>query len=147
MKKYKFVIIIIVFCSLNIGCNSCDEVQGIKISELLSRQIDDSYCETLENAIKLDKEAIIKVSTYKISDAAGYDHGYVLVSLIEKIGEQEYLKAIESVSTEQKQHIESYLWAGIDYGVNKIYKFKKLEELLPELAKFLKNRQNHQLTK
>ncbi|WP_158237253.1 hypothetical protein [Aquimarina sp. MAR_2010_214] len=120
------------------SCNNCNEIQGIVISELLNRQINDSYCDILNKAIELDKEAIIKISTIEVSDAAGYDHGYVLIRLIEKIGEQEYLKALENVSTEQKKSIESYLWAGLEYGGNKIYSNKKLNEVLPLLAESLK---------
>ncbi|WP_132065995.1 hypothetical protein [Aquimarina spinulae] len=129
---------IIIISMTIISCNNCNEIQGIEIPELLNRQIDDSYCDTLDKAIKLDKEAIIKISTYKISDAGGYEHGYVLIRLIEKIGEQEYLRAIENLSLEEKKSIESYLWAGLGYGVNKIYKTKKLNEVLPLLAELLK---------
>ncbi|WP_160112004.1 hypothetical protein [Aquimarina sp. AU58] len=138
MRKLHFFVMITIVYTMIMSCSNCREIQGIKISELLNRQIDDLYCDTLDKAIKLDKEAIIKISTYKISDAAGYDHGYVLISLIEKIGEQEYLKAIENLSLEEKSSIESYLWVGMEYGGNKIYEYKKLNEVLPLLAKSLK---------
>lgn len=129
---------IIIIYTMTIGCNNCSEIQGIEISELLNRQIDDSYCDLLDKAISLDKEAIIKISNYKISDAAGYDHGYVLIRLIEKIGEEKYLKALEGASIEEKTSIESYLWAGLEYGGNKIYQNKKLSEVFPLLAESLK---------
>ncbi|WP_299610448.1 hypothetical protein [uncultured Aquimarina sp.] len=138
MQKYKFVIIIIVVCSLSISCNNCDQVQGIEISELLNRQIDDSYCEILDNAINLDKKSIVKISRYKISDAAGYDHGYVLVRLIEKIGEEEYFNGFQNLSLNEKKSVLSYLKAGLENGGNKIYKFKKLDEIFPILSKSLK---------
>ncbi|WP_152537511.1 hypothetical protein, partial [Aquimarina pacifica] len=62
------------------------------------------------------------------SDPAGYDHGYVLVRLIEKIGKKEYLKAFEGLSLEEKKNILSYLREGLKYGGNKVYQYKKLDE-------------------
>ncbi len=137
MQKCNFIIMIIIICTFTIGCNNCDQVQGIKISELLNRQIDDSYRELLDNAVKLDKEAIVKISTYKISDAAGYDHGYVLVRLIEKIGEEEYFKGFENLSLKEKKSVLSYLKAGLENGGNKIYQYKKIDEIFPILSSSL----------
>lgn len=138
MKRINFFLLFIIISSITIGCNNCSQVKGIKIPELLNRSVDESYCKLLERALELDKDAIIEISVFDVFDSASYEHGYVLIRLIEKIGEEEYLKAIKNVSVEQKKSIESYLWAGLEYGGNKIYSNKKLNEVLPLLAESLK---------
>ncbi|KAA1242523.1 hypothetical protein F0000_25150 [Aquimarina sp. RZ0] len=128
------LIIILVSCS---GANK-ECIQGIKVSELLeSATTNYSYCSLIKKSIDLDSEALIKISTLPVFDAAGYEHGYVLINIVEKIGEDKYIAIISNIKKEDKKTIKSYLEVGLEYGGNKSYKDKELKEIFPKLANHL----------
>ena len=80
-----------VYLNLNRGSKV---VNGIEISEVLlvhtkDRGID--YCEILSTATKGDEESIRELLLLEIYDAAGYDHGTVIVDLIKIVGEDKII--------------------------------------------------------
>ena len=137
--KYSLVLILLVALQ---SCNSekCNSVSNFDVGELLlisSKEKSYNYCELLENAIKKDQEAIIKISLLQFDGSAGYDHGYVLVKLIDTIGENEYLKAIQNIYNKEKGFIEGYLDVGLEYGNIKKFQEQSLEKAFPKIYTFL----------
>lgn len=50
-----------------------------------------------------------------IYDAASYEHGDILIQLLENLGDEHYGKVLSSVPTKQKVvSLQSYFWAGMD---------------------------------
>ena len=70
----------------------------------------------LEYAVKGNKEILNDFLELEIYDSAGYDHGLVLIKLIEHIGETKFLELTKSLSNKSKSMNLNYLEAGILYG-------------------------------
>lgn len=137
MNKIK-IIAVGLLLSIFMACNSKCNLNGISASELLmtnaeERNID--YCDILTLASSNDKSAIKQISLLEFENAVGYDHGIVLVKLIEKVGERNYIEGIKGLSAEQLNKVKSYLEVGIEYGdTNREQEFKKR---FPQLFAFL----------
>ena len=71
------------------------------------------------------------------SDGAAYDHGAVLVDLIEKIGEEKFVQSIKTINDSEKKWIKGYLEAGIEYGSNVNIKGQTLKDVFPKIYDFL----------
>lgn len=122
------------------SCNNKCFVDDIEVSELLStvakeKSID--YCDLLKDALAGNKKAIKNLSLLEFNDATGYDHGVVIVDLITKLGETEYIKVISTINTEQKNLINSYVDVGLEYGSSPLLKGKDFKTTFPDLYAFL----------
>jgi len=139
MKKY-CLLIIIVFLLFACNNDKCKNVQDIVVSNLILETIDSSknYCNLLDKAIRGDKSSIEKISLLNLYDGSGYDHGFVLIQLIEKIGEDSYIKALKKkgLSNDEKSKIKSYLDVGLEYG-SKENKNKMLKDIYPNIHNYL----------
>lgn len=127
-----------VYLNLNRGSKV---VNGIEISEVLlvhtrDRGID--YCEILSTATKGDEESIRELLLLEIYDAAGYDHGIVIVDLIKIVGEDKIIRAIEVMNCKQKTSITSYIEAGLQYGNNPNSAKQELNDIFPDVYNSLK---------
>lgn len=132
----------IVLCHILQSCqkSTCKLPSGNSVSDLLitvSNEHNYNYCQLLESALKGDNNSIKKLSLLDFSDAAGYDHGAVLIELIHEIGPKKYTNALTSTSKEQKNLIEGYLDVGLMYGFRKEYENKPLREVYPDIHTFL----------
>ena len=110
-----FLFSIMVFMSF--ACSRQKEISGIEVSELLLVVLEEKnidYCELLSEAIKGNESSIREISLLKINDGAAYDHGAVLVDLIELIGEDKFVQSIKSTSDIEKKWIKGYIEAGIE---------------------------------
>lgn len=138
--KNLFLILVLSTAFQSCRTDNCNAVSNFEIGELLltsAREKSYDYCELLEKAVNKDQEAIKKLSLLEFDGAVGYDHGYVLVKLIETIGENNYLTAIQKVSNEEKGFIEGYLDVGLEYGNFEQYQGKQLKEVFPTLYNYL----------
>lgn len=136
LNKYSILIMLFVFHSCNTKCN----VDGIEVSELLltvSSEKSYNYCSSLENAIKGNKNSVKELALLEFNDSSGYDHGTVLVELVEKIGEKKFINAISLIHSKDKNKILEYLEVGIIYNENESLNNKKVEEVFPILYAFL----------
>jgi len=125
---------------LAISCNNKCIVNNIEVSELLgtvAKEKSIDYCKLLKTALTDDKSAIKKLSLLEFDNAAGYDHGVVIVDLITVVGEAEYMKAISTANKEQKILINSYINVGLEYG-NHHLQGKDFKNVFPDLYVFLK---------
>lgn len=128
MRKLKLILLTLSFMSC--GDYSCkNEV----ISEfLLEFAIDNeyNYCQLYSESSKGDLESIKEISLLSFYDGLVYEHGLVLISLINKLGEDKYLESLTDTDIDERKKICSYLRAGLNHGnikeateFSKIFKF------------------------
>ena len=131
MKKLFLVLLIVVVIIGSIGVYlwtndiiyfSDKDVDGIYVEEDLRIATDNhygiSYCKLLKKAINGNQEDIKKLMLLDFSGAgaAGYDHGDVLVKLIDRLGEKTIISSLGSQLTkeEKKRNRRLYRsWIGI----------------------------------
>ncbi len=126
------------------SCNidNCSDKLGFKLDYHLFDEINmngKTYCVLVNEALKGDKESILELSKINVSDFATYQHGAVLIEVINKMTESEYLKIINQLDDKERKAIYySYVWAGLEFTPNPKYKKKHIEIAFPELTKQLK---------
>ena len=152
MKKLFLVLLIVVVIIGSIGVYlwtndiiyfSGKDVDGIYVEEEL-RIVTDlnhgfSYCKLLKKAIDGNQEDIKKLMLLDFSGSgeAGYDHGDVLVKLIDRLGEEKIISSLGSQLTkEEKNEIEAYIVVGLEYGSNP-HHGQNPEEAFPLLYEYL----------
>jgi hypothetical protein len=152
MKKKFLVLLIIVAILGSIGVYlwtndmiyfSGKDVDGIYVEEELRIATDDyygiSYCKLLKKAIDGNQEDIKKIMLLDFSGAgaAGYDHGDVLVKLIDRLGEETIISSLgNQLTKKEKREIESYIAVGLEYG-NNPHQGKNPDEAFPFLYEYL----------
>lgn len=152
MKKLFLVLLIVVVIIGSIGVYlwtndiiyfSDKDVDGIYVEEDLRIATDNhhgiSYCKLLKKAINGNQEDIKKLMLLDFSGAgaAGYDHGDVLVKLIDRLGEKTIISSLGSQLTkEEKREIEDYIAVGLEYGSNP-HQGQNPEEAFPLLYEYL----------
>ena len=141
MKRISFCFFLIVtglvflFSCNNSGCN---EIEGIRISKLLQVSAKNNsyrYCDLVEKSLKGEKASLKTLSLLDIGDAAGYDHGIILVKIIQEIGSTTYLESLGNMSEGEKQKVKSYLEVGVEYG--EFGDDLTLKEMLPKVYGYL----------
>ena len=129
---------ILMYSSCN---NKSEKVHGIDVSPLLTevaKEQNIDYCKLLENALKGDTNSILQISLLEFYDGCGYDHGAVLVDLIQMIGEDTYIKSIRTTNEAQRYRILGYLEVGLLYATPNMYDSNKtVENGFPRLYSFL----------
>ena len=152
MKKLFLVLLIVVAILGSIGgylwTNDIiyfggKDVDGIYVEECLRIATDDhhgfSYCKLLKKAINGNQEDIKKLMLLDFSHSgeASYDHGDVLVKLIDCLGEETIISSLGSQLTmEKKREIEAYITVGLEYGSNP-HHGQNPEEAFPLLYEYL----------
>lgn len=141
MKKV-LITLVSLFLMLYGSCNKKSvKVHGIDVSPLLTevaKEQNIDYCKLLENALKGDTNSILQFSLLEFYDGCGYDHGAVLVDMIQMIGEETYIKSIRTTNEAQRYQILSYIEVGLLYTTsNMYYPNKTVENVFPGLYSFL----------
>lgn len=145
MKKLLSFILFLSFLGLSSGFISCKEEicnlpNGNKTSDLLARVAREHnyhYCALLSAALDGNKDAIRKLALLHFSDAAGYDHGAVLVEVIREVSEKRFIDAIRDIPIEEKALINGYLSVGLEYGYRKENQTMDFGTAFPALYAFL----------
>ncbi len=140
MNSIKFIFLVFVLSYLFSCSERCPSVRDFNVGEILLISAESksySYCDLLENSVEKDHDAILKISLLEFDGSVGYDHGYVLVKLIDTIGENEYIKATQNISNKEKGLIKDYLDAGLEYGNIKKFQKQSLEKVFPCVYNFL----------
>ena len=141
MKK-KLLSIIVFVC---FACCGSKVINGIEVSELLliaSKEQNIDYCKLLNEAIEGNNSSIRKLALLKFYDGAGYDHGAVVVDLIELIGEDKFIYSLTTINDEQKKWIKGYIEVGLEYGNNPNLQSQTFKEAFPKIYDFLRNRRD-----
>lgn len=121
-------------------CSERRTINGIEVSELLnivSREQNINYCKLLNKAIKGDDASVRQLALLEIYDGAAYDHGTVLVYLIKLIGEERFIRSLDTINDKQKNRIEGFLSAGLEYSNNPDIQFRTIKEEFPILSDYL----------
>lgn len=144
MKMFylKFFFTLFLIFSISVSCNnSCVDVKKIEVSSLLIRYSKDNdidYCRILKSAIKGNDASIYNLVKLNIYDAAGYDHGIVIVDLISYIGENKFINSVKNkLNDKEKSILADYLKVGIEYN-NKL-KQKDLKLVFPKVYDYIFN--------
>jgi hypothetical protein len=122
MKKNGFFIIMFLSCVSCISINEDGENVGtIHISSVLQVQthkksIFSDYASTLKKAIEGTEDDLKSFCLIEFDGEGAYDHGGVLICLIDSIGEKKFLEAVKLMNQEEKELLKFYLRAGMEYG-------------------------------
>lgn len=141
MKRLSLILVITLLLH---SCNSdnCSEKLGFKLDYHLFDDIKVngmSYCDLVNGALEGDKECVLELSKISVSDFGSYQHGAVLIEVIDNLSESEYLKLINQLQIKERKAIYySYVWAGLEFTPNPKYQKKRIEIAFPELTKQLK---------
>lgn len=125
-------------CFLN--CSRQKVINGIEVSELLqivSKEQHINYCKQLNEATKGDTTSIKQLALLEIYDGAGYDHGGVIVDLINIIGEDKFIQSLTTINKEQKQIVKGYIEVGLEYGNNPNSQTQSFKKAFPKIYVFL----------
>lgn len=125
MNKLAQIILLIVGI---IFFNSCikTEVEGIKIGHNLYDTQGYTYNRELvgliKQALNKDEKSIIQLMEFSCGGAAGcYDLGYVLVQIVYKIGEEDFITMTNKLTLDQKRNLKGFIDVGLEYGDNRIF--------------------------
>ncbi|MBQ6724949.1 MAG: hypothetical protein IJQ89_00065 [Bacteroidales bacterium] len=139
-KASKIILISSIIVFLCCACWGHKEINGIEVSELLlvvSEEQNIDYCKLLNEATKGNESSIKEIALLDFSDGAAYDHGAVLVDLIEKIGEEKFVQSFKSLIVREKKWIKGFLEVGIEYGGNVNMQGQTLKDVFPKIYDFL----------
>jgi len=129
------------FFLLFANCHRHKVVNGIEVSVILlstAKENKVDYCNLLKEAIEGSEKSIRELTLLIFYEAAGYDHGSVIVDLIEVVGEDKFTKSLMRLSPEEKQLVKGYISVGLEYGNNQKYKANNsLEKVFPIIYSFL----------
>lgn len=127
-------------------CNSCNEDNcsvnvGFKLSYHLFENINingSTYCDLVNESFTGKLNSILALSRLKIEGGASYEHGAVLIEIIDKIGEKKYLKIFCQLNQEERKYLYySIIFAGLDFTENLKYKNKSIDKVFPLLTRSL----------
>ncbi len=134
----KILLYIILF--LCFTCCRNKVIDGIEVSEsllIVSAEQNIDYCKLLSEAVKGDNASIKQLALLEIYESAGYDHGVVIVDLIELIGEDKFIHSLKTINIEQKKWIKGYIEVGLEYRDNQNLQAQTLKEVFPKIYDFL----------
>lgn len=113
MKRKVCFIIIVVF---SVSCNR----PALVIPDTLELQLRNRdsyrhYVKLVNRAMAKDTIALQELLMIDdLSDAACYEHGDILIQLLENLGDEQYSKVLSSIPTKQKVFLRGYFEAGMD---------------------------------
>ena len=140
MKNNTKSVYLIFLPLLFVGCifSNVKTISGIKVPVQVldvSSKHGFNYEKTLKSALNGNDCDLKKISTLDFFDTSvGYSHGAILVEIINEIGEDRFLIAINDCDKREKILLKGYLRAGMEYGK---YPDKTLSELFPKIGVYL----------
>jgi hypothetical protein len=123
------------------GCRQDCTIRGIYVSEILvisAERLGYNYCELLENSLDGDTTAMNTLLTLEIMDAPSYDHGSVIVDLIQIIGEDNFIKYLKRLNPQKQVEVSGLILVGLEYGSNIKATNKKAAEIFPKIYAYYK---------
>ncbi|MBO4814008.1 MAG: hypothetical protein J5523_03530 [Muribaculaceae bacterium] len=128
------------------GCKGCCDknIDGIHIEDIIIYEADTKYDvdydDLVEKSLHKDMSSINKLSLLEYNDGYSYDHGLILIEIVDRIGEDIFIKSIEDISAKQKAKVLSYFEAGVDMKNSKKNDWaKRVEDYYPKIYNFLAN--------
>ncbi len=118
--------------------NNCESRFDFKLTSQLLVKANDkgySYCSLIEKSLKSNSKAIKELSLLSFDAGFAYEHGAVLIEVIDSIGEDEYARLIIQLPNRKRKEVFYSLRAGFDYTQNPNYRNSNLKKSFPELHK------------
>lgn len=141
--KLNFVFISTLVAALTVtSCMQKNCGTNIEIPESVLRIANEynyDYCNLLKMSQARDQKAIRQFSLLHFSDGVSYEHGAVLIDLLDQLSENYYLNTIQSFSKDQRIVVYSSLAAGLDCTQNPKFTRKSFKDAFPELYSFLRS--------
>lgn len=115
---HKVVAFVAMFCIVI----SCTPSPKIPITENLSDALKvwnvyDEYVRTLNKAVDKDTSALHQFLMIDyVSDSPGYDHGDILVHLMQKYSDAEFATALNKLGTTRRKELNGSFSVGFEYG-------------------------------
>lgn len=145
-------IAIAIFVLAQFACNTwsaeaqdrCGERAGLQIDHKLIDTVKiagKDYCEVLIAAFEGNEKDIVLLTTYNSKEGI-YQHGAVLIALIEKTGDERYTKIISTLPAKEKISLYHKISAGSAVYPDTKYKTQSFEVSFPYLAEELKKRES-----
>ena len=142
MRKSIAYILLAAFLVGSCSQNNCESRFDFKLSSQLLAKASDkdySYCNLIEQSLNGKSEAIKNLSLLSFDAGFAYEHGAVLIEVIDSIGEDEYARLIMELPEEERKEVFYSLRAGFDFTQNSNYKNSNFEKSFPELYKIYLN--------
>lgn len=123
-----------------LGCKE-KIIDGIEIGQDLyigqSLEQNKKLSELITQTLNRDSNALSELTEFWCGGGAGcYDLGFVITQLVYRIGEDDFIKMSEKLTTKQKGILRALLLVGFEYGnytdKNMVTEFPKLNKLLTE---------------
>ncbi|MFN5428963.1 MAG: hypothetical protein ACK5BO_13130 [Bacteroidota bacterium] len=109
--KYYFFFLCIVIAS-------CTPKPVIQIPDDLENSLGNRYSDyilKLNSAVKGDTSSLNNLIRYSdLYDGAAYEHGWVLIELMRKIGDDSFASALKKMNQSQLDNVNMYLMGGLD---------------------------------
>ena len=143
MKKIIVFLVFTVFGFYSCNIDTCSEKLPFKLDYHLFSHIEvngDTYCEMVNKAFNNDDEIILVLSKMELYDFAAYQHGAVLIEIIDCYSEQKYCDLISRLSELEKKHIYYTVRGGLEFTPNNKFQNKDIQDVFPLLYKIVNNR-------
>jgi hypothetical protein len=133
--------LILLLAAIAFSCkNNCTEIDGVVIGEGIRISSDEQnieYCNLVEQSLNKDLNALKTISLLNYQNSIGYEHGTVLVEIVDKVGEMFIHQLLRiSLHLKSKRYL-SYLDVGIEYSGDEHLEKKNLKLVFPDLYQFL----------
>lgn len=113
LKTLLFVFVLFLF-----SCTPEPMVETTENIEIALGSRYSTYVKMLNSAAKGDTIALNQfICSWDFSDGVVYDHGWVLIQLIEKVGDESYARSLKSLNKKELENVKGYIEAGIDMYV------------------------------
>jgi hypothetical protein len=119
---FRSIIVTVLYSSL-ILFYSCQSKPHIPISDNLKIALGNKYPDYVSMLNKATLGDTFNVRKFLeidyIGEGGGYDHGWVLVQLMKKVGDEKFVNALQSFDKKKLDNVKQYFEVGIDNGGNK----------------------------
>lgn len=108
---------------------SCYQASVIPVSNNLEIALGNNYSEYVKLLNKAANKDTLALSNFleisNLNNAAGYDHGWILIKLMEKLGDACFANSLKNKNSTQIRAIRQYFEVGIDGASDKNKAFLK----------------------
>lgn len=140
MRKILFLFSFTLFTIL-CSCNkdNCSTKLGFTLSYNLFDEVDvngDTYCDLVSKSLNSNETAIIELCKLKFNDGASYEHGAVIIEVINKISEKKFITIFNRLDDKEKKYLyNSILCAGLEFTTDEDYKGTHISKAFPFITK------------
>lgn len=137
--KNKNIFVLVCLILFFICCNNNISIDGIYISEHLCELADDrygaDYVGLLETSLNGENDSIRKFVQLSFDAAYAYEHGIIIVELIERIGSEKFICALENTDSAERNELSAYIQVGLEYGKTNECERRNVKRVLQFLEK------------